>query len=105
MTLTAARKTQQRVSPFGMYWQFLVATAETIFHGSMVELFGGVWYPAGTNGVGARVIGRASASDGISAAAGERLRVDTGIYGWDNSDAIVAADIGKMCYAVDDESV
>jgi hypothetical protein len=91
-----------------MFWTYTLdaSPAETIYHGSLVEVFEGKLLPAGVGGAKAVVLGRASVDDMISESTdGDKIRVDQGCFRWANGDSIVAADIGKTCYALDDQTV
>lgn len=59
-----------------------------------------------------RIVGKASATydnrtgSALGGAAGAvDVEVEFGIFQWANSDSIAAADVGKACYAVDDQTV
>lgn len=85
-----------------------------IFKGAMVGLdSSGRAMPANTIANGClRIVGRSSATydnrtgSVLGGAAGAvDVEVEFGIFQWANSDSIAAADIGKACYAVDDQTV
>ena len=85
-----------------------------IFKGAMVGLdSSGRAMPANTIANGClRIVGRSSATydnrtgSVLGGAAGAvDVEVEFGIFQWANNDSIAAADIGKACYAVDDQTV
>lgn len=93
-----------------------IAANTRIFAGSLVgENSSGQAIPATTIATCVRVIGKASATydnrtgsvlGGLAGACD--VEIETGVFNWANSaggDAIAADDIGKLCYAVDDQTV
>lgn len=85
--------------------------ASTVIHqGALVAIDAtGYAVPAATATI-LKVIGRAeqSADNSAGADGAIRVRVEAGIFRWDNSgstDAIALSDVGADCYAVDDHTV
>ncbi len=111
------RMTKDIGSPVPCRGTYPIAANTRIFKGSMVALdSAGRAIPATTLAGGAvRVIGKAShqldnrtGSELGGAAGAADLEVEFGVFGWGNSadaDAIAADDVGKVCYAADDQTV
>ena len=110
MVLANNRDTKQRgagVLPEAM--ALPVAAATTIYQGSMVALnAAGYAVPASADSA-LRVIGRAEQKVVNAGSAGdEKVLVKRGVFRFANSGTtgeVTAADIGKPCYVVDDETV
>jgi hypothetical protein len=106
--LSATRSTLKRA----VLWQTDVETGQksgtTIWQGAMVVLNAGMLAPA-TTATGLVVVGRAQYTSVNAGADGSvSAKAETGIFKWGNSsagDAITAADRGKDCYIVDDQTV
>lgn len=87
-----------------------VAASTHIYQGSMVAVnLSGFLVPASADPT-LRVIGRAEeeVDNNPGAAGAKTCKVKRGIFGWDNSSstlAIADAHIGRICYAVDDNTV
>lgn len=86
-----------------------VAASVKIYEGAMVMLDAGYAKPAAA-AVGKVILGRAEKTvDNTSGAAGDlTVPVRRGCFKWDNSlsgDAIAQAQVGTICYAVDDATV
>lgn len=86
-----------------------VKASTLIYAGALVALNAGLAVPAST-ATGLKVIGRAEhRADNSGGADGAiRVKVGCGCYRFANSasgDLIAAADIGSLCYAVDDQTV
>ena len=80
-----------------------------IWAGAMVAIDDGYAIPA-TDDTGLRIAGRAEATvDNRSGSDGDKvITVRRGAFKWNNSDEgdeITQADVGKVCYAVDDQTV
>lgn len=92
----------------GLLREIGVKTNVKIYAGALVVSDGGVAAP-GRTATGLVAIGRAEQTiDNTGGADGaQRIRVRRGVFGFRNKadDAILAADIGKDCYIVDDETV
>ncbi|MBP7127319.1 hypothetical protein KBD49_13230 [Myxococcota bacterium] len=106
MALTAERNTRWKA---GELLVFPVAAQTRIFQGGLVVLDGGYAKP-GHEGTGLVAAGMASETvDNRDGSAGAALvTVRPGVHAWRNSsgaDAIGQADVGKVCYVVDDETV
>jgi hypothetical protein len=106
MPLSRERNTPQIGS--GLVREIGVKANVKIYAGAIVVNDAGVAAPART-ATGLVAIGRAErTADNTGGSAGAiRVRVQRGVFGFKNQgdDAIVAADIGKDCYLVDDETV
>jgi hypothetical protein len=86
-----------------------VAASTKIYKGSMVALSAGYLVPASTS-TSLIVVGRAEATvDNTTGSAGALFcDVRRGQFQWDNSasaDLIAQANVGALCYAVDDHTV
>jgi hypothetical protein len=92
----------------GLVREIGVKAATKIFAGGIVVNDAGVAAPART-ATTLVALGRAEETvDNTAGAAGDkRIRVRRGVFGFKNKadDLVVAADIGKDCYLVDDETV
>lgn len=105
MALTANTKIAMRYA--GQYYEFPVATGTTTFIGSMLALdTNGRFVLAGAAGAVTAAVGKAT-----QAVVGDNTltcRADPGIYCLTNSaggEAVSIADRGRLCYAVDDNTV
>ncbi|HSX60261.1 MAG TPA: hypothetical protein VLF18_08690 [Tahibacter sp.] len=107
MALTSGRNTPRRS---GDQFAFPVAAATTIYAGGMVTLLatGGYAVPAGTASAGV-CVGMAEETVVNTGAAGDlTVPVRRGVFRYANSasgDLIARADIGNVCYLVDDQTV
>jgi hypothetical protein len=106
MALTGDRNTAERS---GVDLSLPVAAATKIWAGALVVLAAG-YAKGGVNGVGLIAVGRAEEQvDNNAGADGElTVRVKRGVFRYANSgggDAIAAAQIGSVCYIVDDQTV
>ena len=104
---TAEINTPRMLSAYDMTWEKTVTTSAQIYQGTMVGITtGGKFSRAGgaSGGFNGPVVGRAQKSvlgDGTLT-----CRVDQGIFKWGNAGAAIAAtDVGKLCYAADDNNV
>jgi hypothetical protein len=105
----------ERLTEFGgvlpVRGTFPIAATTTIYKGSLVgEDSSGRAIPATVLASCPRVLGRASATynNATGSAAAYNVEVEYGVFEWTNStagDAIAADDIGKLAYAVDDQTV
>lgn len=106
MALARERNTPQIGD--GLIREIGVKASTKIYAGALVVNDGGVAAP-GRTATGLVALGRAElTADNTSGADNAiRVRIRRGVYGFKNKadDAIVAADIGKDCYVVDDETV
>jgi hypothetical protein len=105
--LTTDRRTLQRA---GDVIDGPVAAGETIYAGALVMRNAAGLLRAGATATGCTGVGRAEHrvdnADGADAAA--TVRVMTGIFHFENStggDAVDQADIGAVCWIVDDQTV
>lgn len=100
---TEPRKTKRQLSPFD--WYIERDAAGVLYHGTLVGLnaSGKVAEP----GAGVRPLGRVSVPDQISSVADERVRIDFGIFLWEDAGvpAATVADELNIAYAVDNQSV
>ena len=103
--LSAGRDTPQR---FNDYTELTVASNVIIYAGSLVCVNSiGLAAPAADSASFA-VVGRAEATvDNRTAVyvATKTIKVARGVFRWANADNIVAADIGKIAYVTDDQTV
>lgn len=103
--LSAGRDTPQR---FNDYTELTVASNVIIYAGSLVCVnSSGLAAPAADT-AGFAVVGRAEATvDNRTAVyvATKTIKVARGVFRWANADNIVAADIGKIVYVTDDQTV
>lgn len=110
MALTADRNTIQRDDqPLARNHNYPVKAGAKIFQGALVALDGGVLVPA-TEDDSLVCAGRArEAADNTNGQDGDlRCEVEPGVFKWANSDggdAISQDEVGKVCYAVDDQTV
>lgn len=108
--LTVARNTDHLGDyPLIHLWRVKVKANTKIFAGSAVVIDAGYAAPART-ATGLLTAGRAEQTvDNTGGAAGAKvIEIRRGCFGWNNSgggDAIGDADIGKICYFVDDNTV
>jgi hypothetical protein len=88
-------------------YEFDVAASTKIYQGSMVATdASGNAVPASASAaliVWGRAELEADNSSGLAGA--KRVRVKRGAFRWANGDSIAKADIGKLCYASDDQTV
>jgi hypothetical protein len=84
----------------------VMATSSTVYQGGMVAIVAasGLLNRGGT--ASSVTVGR-SKQTVVSAAAGKKIEFETGIFLWtnDGTNPITAAMRGKLCYAVDDQTV
>lgn len=103
--LSAERDTPQRLN---QYTSLTVASNAIIYAGSLVCVnSSGLAVPAADSS-GFAVVGRAEATAdnrGVLYVATKTIKVARGTFQWKNADAIVAADIGKLVYVTDDQTV
>jgi hypothetical protein len=108
MALSASRDTKRRGSDVLLEdLEFDVAASTKIYQGSMVATdASGNAVPASASAA-LIVWGRAEleADNSAGIAGAKKVRVKRGAFRWKNGDTIVKADIGKLCYASDDETV
>ena len=80
-----------------------VEAGGTIYEGGMVAINSSGKAVAAAITAGYKVVGRAE----NAAKSGEKVKIRRGVFGWDNdtTDAVVATDVGKPAYVVDDHTV
>ena len=105
--LTAERNTPYRV---GKRVTLPVAGGEKIFAGSMVaqnNANSGLVTNAVASGTTLQVIGRAASTvDNSAGTNGQKtIDIDVGVFGWANFGGVSDANIGDICYVVDDQTV
>jgi hypothetical protein len=108
--LTANRNTPQLLDPAPAPRQGAAAAAQLIYAGAIVMRNAAGFLVKGVTATGLVGVGRAEALVNNAAGAAGDLVVDyaPGTFRFGNSaaaDEITAADIGNVCYAVDDQTV
>lgn len=108
--LSANRNTPMLLSPAPAPRRGAIAAAQTIYAGAMLMRNAAGYLVAASTTTGLVGAGRAEAYvDNSTGAAGDAVvDVAEGIYHYANSastDEITIADLGKACYAVDDQTV
>lgn len=103
--LTAERDTPQRLN---QYTALTVASNAIIYAGSLVCVnSSGLAVPAADSS-GYAVVGRAEATvdnRGVLYVATKSIKIARGTFRWGNGDVIGLADIGKLVYVADDQTV
>lgn len=103
--LSAERDTPQRLN---QYTALTVASNSIIYAGALVCVnSSGLAVPAADSS-GYAVVGRAETTvdnRGVLYSATKTIRVARGTFRWANGDVIVAADIGKLVYVTNDQTV
>lgn len=97
--LTAPRNTPEYVDNTFV----TVEAGGTIYEGGMVAINSSGKAVAAAVTAGYKVVGRAE----NAAKSGEKVKIRRGVFGWDNNttNAVVATDVGKPAYVVDDHTV
>ena len=97
--LTAPRNTPEYVDNTFV----TVEAGGTIYEGGMVAINSSGKAVAAADTAGLKVIGRAE----NPAVSGDKVKIRMGVFGWDNdqTNAVAAKDVGKLCYVVDDHTV
>lgn len=108
MTALSADRNTRRIE--GEVKVLDVAAAQLVFAGALVMRNAAGYAVKGATGLGLRGAGRAEERiDNSAGAAGDlSIKIREGIFTFGNSastDEITAADIGRVCYAVDDQTV
>lgn len=104
--LTRDIPTPRRSMPEALYDHFPMAAGVQIFAGSLVEIVGGLAYPAGTNGGGYCVFATEYADNRTGAAGDLLIKCEfRSSYLYATDAPITRADQGQMFYAVDDQTV
>lgn len=104
--LTAARNTQRMISSIDEVQEYPMATATTIYMGSLVMIDAGYAKP-GATATGKFAVGRAMETKTNSGADGAKtIKVEAGVFKYANAaDAVDADDVGKVCFITDDQTV
>lgn len=105
--LTAARNTPQLgTDPVVPVLAVLMAASAKVYQGGIVCLSAG-YGQAAAPGLGLIALGRARTTvDNSTGSAGAKtVEVERGIFQFANGDTIVQADVGKVCYLLDDQTV
>jgi len=105
--LTTERNTPRRD---GHFYELPVATGVKLFAGALAAVDSSGNVTKGQTATGLKGLGRVErTADNSAGDAGDILaRVESSIFRWANSsagDAITAADVGVVCYIVDDQTV
>lgn len=108
--LTADRRTPQMLDPAPAPRRGPVAAGQKIFAGALVMRNASGHLVKGVTATGLVGVGRADRQvDNAAGAAGDKsVDFAPGVFRFENSaagDLIAAADIGQVCYAVDDQTV
>lgn len=111
--LTAGRKTEKDVSPYEECPELVCVTGTTIQKGAMVGLNISGQAVKSSDPTCVKVLGRAleftRASVGATAVgpayAGSTIRVEQGVFIWNNGSSMTDANIGKPCFVQDDNTV
>jgi len=107
MALSKDRNTPVRT---GQLFSGPVKADTTIYAGALVCRDASGWMVPGSTATGLKPVGRANAiADNAGGSNGDiTVDVERGVFRWNNSadsDEIAKADIGNICYVVDDETV
>lgn len=110
VALTANRNTPQLLDPAPAPRRGAIAGAQKIFAGAIVMRNATGFLVKGATATGLVGVGRGEALiDNTAGAAGDAFaEYAPGVFRYENSagaDEITAADIGSVCYAVDDQTV
>jgi hypothetical protein len=103
--LTAERDTYQRLN---QYTSLTVASNSIIYAGALVCVDSNGLAVAAADSAGYAVVGRAEATvdnRGVLYSATKTIKVARGTFHWANGDVIAVADIGKIVYVTDDQTV
>jgi hypothetical protein len=102
----ATQLTDNRLTPSksGKSVSLVVSNGVTIYAGGMVAVDGAGEAVAAADTSGFTVVGKASEKVDNSSD-GESIEVDIGIFRWVNAGAFTDANIGDICYVLDDNSV
>lgn len=96
------RDTRRRLSAYDMVGEWTVKTSETIYQGSGVALSATGVLVDSKDADAVKTVGRAAASV-ITAAAGTKLKVDQGIFGYDKGVGTIVP--GVPVYWTDNQTV
>lgn len=114
MSLTAARDTPRKLSPYDYKDNLVVATAQTIYQGALVGIDGSGNMVNASDATCVKVVGRASKSTGTpgspgASSAGDRLEYEAGIFLFANDGtktlAVASGDRYGAAYVVDEQTV
>ncbi|MFZ4394162.1 MAG: hypothetical protein ACOYOU_00890 [Kiritimatiellia bacterium] len=108
--LNAAALGQGRDTPqrFGDYVGLTVASNVIVYAGAMVAINTGGYAVPAADTASYSVIGRAEETvdnRGVAYSATQPIKVARGIFRWANGDAATDADIGKLAYVTDDQTI
>jgi hypothetical protein len=108
--MTALTKSRLTAMRLGTTLMLAVAANVLCFDGALAVVDAAGHVKPGVTGTGLRGIGkfRVTADNSAGAAGDVSVEVEVGIYQYANSagaDAVTAADIGKPCFVVDDQTV
>ena len=103
--LTSPRNTIELHTPVPHYsYELVVASGKAVYAGGLVAVNASGYAEPADDATGLAVLGRAE----NSGVAGETVTVRTGVYLFDNgtsTEALTAAEVGKVAYALDDHTV
>ena len=112
MTALAEARNTEKYNPdvFAEVMSLPLAASTKIYRGALVALNASGYCVAGTTVAAGRIVGRAEETiDNSSGAAGDKsVKVRRGVFKFVNSastDALTLADVDRLCYAVDDQTV
>lgn len=106
--MTAMSQARQPVEQEGVHYEAPVKGSTTIYQGALVVMESGLAIPAKTAASGLTVLGCAVATAANAGADGAvKVIAKRGTFKFFNLgvDAVVAGDVGKDCYIVDDQTV
>ena len=102
--LTSPRNTIELHTPVPHYsYELVVASGKAVYAGGLVAVNASGYAEPAADATGLAVLGRAE----NSGVAGETVTVRTGVYLFDNgtsTEALTAAEVGKVAYALDDHN-
>lgn len=110
MALAADRDTKELACPMSMRHEILATDSKTFYKGGLIGLKSGKLVP-GVDGVAdtsVRIIGRGEEAYVTGTGNTKTLKAKSGIFKWKNGtsgEAFAAADIGKVAYVIDGETV
>lgn len=110
MALSAGRKTHERASAFAFDHAILGGDSTQFYKGGLVavDLSDGKLYPAEAGDLNQVVVGRCEETVLTGASNSEPVKFRSGIFNYASGaegEAITVADVGQVCYVLDDESV
>lgn len=111
MALSAPRDTKEMASPIAFRHEVLGGTSQDFYKGQMVAIDSadGRLYPAAPASATLTVVGRCEETYSTGASeTSKKIKFKSGIFNWasgSSGEAIAADDRGKVCYALDDQTV